>query len=87
MSLSARLDAAPPPNRGIPCPIAVILEQLSDEDRVSLIAHMEIGMGKKGRITTTAITQALNDEGFSIHYKSVERHRRQMCRCFKGTRA
>lgn len=87
MSLSARLDAAPPPNRGIPCPIAVILEQLSAEDAEALNAYMEIGMGKKGRITTTAITQALNDEGFNIHYKSVERHRRQMCRCFKGTRA
>jgi hypothetical protein len=86
MSLSERLKSAPHPNRGLPCPLVAIRESLSVDDRGALDEQMGKRMGDPGRIATSILANALNDEGFNIHVKSVERHRNRACRCFTGTK-
>jgi hypothetical protein len=83
VSLSERLrETRSNEKRGLPCPIAVILQQLNEDDRGSLEAQLSIERDDAARITTIELTRILNEEGFRIHYKGVERHRNQLCRCF-----
>lgn len=83
MNLTERLrDARKTEKRGLPCPVAVILQQLNEDDRGSLEAQLSIDRDDPARITTIELTRILNEEGFRIHHKSVERHRNQHCRCF-----
>lgn len=83
MNLSERLSQTrKTEKRGLPCPVAVILQQLNEDDRASLDAQLAIDRDDPARITTIELTRILNEEGFRIHYKGVERHRNQQCRCF-----
>lgn len=82
MSLSERLrETRNNENNGRPCPVSVILQQLNDDDRGSLEAQLTIDRDDPARITTIELTRILNEEGFRIHYKGVERHRNRQCRC------
>lgn len=85
MSLADALAAATMPQPGLPCPIAVILEQLEDRDRTGLVEAMDVPVGTPGRLPTTVITKVLIASGYLIHYKGVDRHRNAMCRCFSGS--
>lgn len=85
MSLADALAAAKLPMRGMPCPIAVIIEQLEDRDRIQLLDAMDLPTGTPGRLPTTVITKALISSGWPVHYKGVDRHRNGMCRCFSGS--
>lgn len=83
MNLTERLrEARKTEKRGLPCPIDVILHQLNEDDRGSLEAQLSIDRDDPARITTIELTRILNEEGFRIHHKGVERHRNQHCRCF-----
>lgn len=83
MNLSERLSQTrPKEKRGLPCPVHVILQQLNEDDRESLEAQLTIHRDDPARITTIELTRILNEEGFRVHYKGVERHRNQQCRCF-----
>lgn len=83
MNLTERLrEARKAEKRGLPCPVDVILHQLNEDDRGSLEAQLSIDRDDAARITTIELTRILNDEGFRIHYKGVERHRNHVCRCF-----
>lgn len=81
VNLAERFDQKRKEKRGSPCPIDVILQQLNEDDRGSLEAQLTIDRDDPARITTIDLTRILNEEGFRIHYKSVERHRNRQCRC------
>lgn len=85
MSLADKLAQAAPPFRGLPCPIAALLPQLDERDRVELLTVLEMPPGTPGRMATTTLAAVLASEGHPIHYKGVERHRNRLCRCFSGT--
>lgn len=85
MSLAERFAAAPPVTRGLPCPISVILEQLPAVDADVLRDQFTKQLGSPDRLANTTIAALLSDEGYPIHYKGVERHRKRECRCYRGT--
>lgn len=84
MTLSDRLDSAKPSVRGTPCRIAVIMDALSDRDRDALVAALSVPKGDPARLSNVKIAEALKSEGYGIHYKSVETHRKGACRCESG---
>ena len=85
MSLAASLQAAKNKAHGLPCPIAVVLRQLNDTDRAALETEFAKGPYDPDRLTNSSIQGALTDEGYRVHLKGVEKHRKQACRCYVGT--
>jgi hypothetical protein len=85
VSLEDRFKAAPRVRRGMPCPVAVIMEQLSPGDVAVLVEQFTKPVGSADRIATTTIAKLLCEEGHQIHPKGVERHRNRECRCFRGS--
>jgi hypothetical protein len=70
--------------QGLPCPIAVILDEIPENDRTALTAEMDRPIGDPKRLSNAVIARALTDSGHPIHQKGVERHRNKVCRCFSG---
>lgn len=85
MSLAARLSDTRNSPHGLPCPIAVILTKISDGDRIALLNELDKQMGDPTRLSNNSIRQALDDEGFPLHIKGIEKHRNGQCRCFTGS--
>ena len=85
MSLADRLADAPRHSRGNVCRMSFVLEQLNDDDRRALLAALAVPVGHPDRISNTAIAEALGQEGYDVHSKTVETHRKGACRCEPGT--
>lgn len=85
MSLAASLQAAQNKAHGLPCPIAVVLRNLDDTDRTALETELSKGLYDPDRLTNSSIQGALAAEGYNIHIKGVEKHRKRTCRCYVGT--
>ena len=83
MTLAERLGEARPAQRGLPCGVSVILDDLASDDAHALRAAMEIPKGDPRRLSSHLIASMLRLEGYDIHYKSIETHRKHGCRCFK----
>lgn len=83
VSLADRLVDAPRGSRSV-CRVAFILAQLDEADREALKQALAVPVGHPDRITNVGITEALNAEGFPIHAKTVETHRKGACRCEPG---
>ena len=81
MSLAERLSEMKPKDPGLPCGIARISKDLSDEDRASLEAVM---FAENRIISNAQLHELLIDEGYDVSYSSISLHRRRQCRCFKG---
>lgn len=85
MSLADRLADAPRQSRGNVCRMSFVLEQLNDDDRQALLAALALPIGDPERISNSAIAEALGQEGYNVHSKTVETHRRGMCNCEPAT--
>jgi hypothetical protein len=83
MTLAERLGDARPAQRGLPCRTAVILADLDADDAHALRAALDIPKGDPRRLSSHLIASMLRLEGYDIHYKSIETHRKHGCRCFK----
>lgn len=68
---------------GQPCPIALIMSQMTEEDIETLERELWRPHTDRGRLTAPELTQILEEEGYTLSKIAVERHRRQECRCFK----
>ena len=85
MSLSERLEKVASSNRpGLPCRLGSLLQgkELAKDEKEYLEKILEVKLGEPSRIPTTAITEALRQEGFEIGNAAVQRHRRKECRCY-----
>ena len=85
MSLSERLEKVASSNRpGLPCRLGSLLkgDELSDTDKKYLEDVLSVPLGEPTRVPTTAIAEALKQEGFTVGVAAVQRHRRKECRCF-----
>lgn len=85
MSLADRLADAPRKSRGQVCRMSFVLDQLNDADRQALLAALALPIGDPDRISNSAIAEALGQEGYNVHSKTVENHRRGMCNCEPAT--
>lgn len=66
--------------------MAVILEDISEEDREALEKELWRPPSDPDRLSAPQLTRVLIDEGYSLSKVGIERHRRQECRCFRGRR-
>lgn len=79
MALSERVTTPPPaPTHGTPCSIGALLDTLEEAERAALKAMLyDLGWN------ATQVYDALRDEGYTVGRQSINRHRREACRCFK----
>jgi hypothetical protein len=85
LSLVKRLDEAASKSRpGLACRLGSILRssEMSSEEKTYLQKVLETPADDPARIPTTAITQALQQEGYQVGVAAVNRHRRRECRCY-----
>jgi len=59
------------------CPVATIYYQLNDEDKKAFDGAIE------KKISTNGLLTALQKEGYSIAWASVNRHLKKICKCAK----
>lgn len=86
MSLSERLaSVSNKENKTALCKLGELMvgSELSLEDRDQLIAAVMTPSGDPRRISSDALSQALEEEGISISSTSITRHRLKRCSCFK----
>jgi len=85
MSLSERLEKVASSNRpGLPCRLGSLLQgkELAKDEKEYLEKILEVKLGEPTRVPTTAIAEALRQEGYDIGIAAVQRHRRRECRCY-----
>lgn len=85
MSLADRLTNAEPPMKGMPCPVAALVAVLDEADRKAFLDVLEVPAGTPGRLSNARLAAILAEEGHSVHFKGIERHRTRVCRCYTGT--
>lgn len=76
MGLADAFAQGPPIVKGPACSVAVLLEQLSDDDKAALLAAFN---DKRWR--SSAISSQLESEGIDLHASTIARHRRGACKC------
>ena len=81
MTLADRLEGLDPSRHGKPCSLGSLLARLPDGDRVALLAALSVPKDDPRRLSNRQISEALKSEGFDIHTKTVETHRKGACRC------
>lgn len=85
MSLSERLQKVASSNRpGLPCRLGSLLQgdKLAQKEKDYLEKILDVDLGEPTRVPTTAIAEALRQEGYDIGIAAVQRHRRKECRCY-----
>lgn len=80
MSLLDRFEAAPRTSRGL-CRIKWILDNLNMEDQQALMDVLSVNVGDPDRLSSPVIVEILRDEGFNVHVKTVDNHRKGVCAC------
>jgi hypothetical protein len=86
MSLSERLTLVSNKERKtVLCKLGELMAgtELQIEDRDHLIAAVLIPSGDPRRISSDALSHALEEEGISVSGTSITRHRLKRCSCFK----
>lgn len=77
MSLTDRLDIGPePPMHGSPCSVGLLLSALPPAEATALQHMLDTGW------TARQIYDAVTGEGHMVGMQSINRHRREVCRCF-----
>lgn len=84
MTLADRLASAPRTSKSNVCRMAFIVGDLSEKDRQALQAALALPSGHPDRISNSEIAEALRQEGYNVHSKTVENHRRGVCSCEPG---
>lgn len=85
MSLSDRLEKVASSNRpGLPCRLGSLLQgnELPPKEKEYLQKILDVKLDDPSRIPTTAIAEALRQEGHDMGIAAVRRHRRRECRCY-----
>lgn len=85
MSLSDRLQEAASSNRpGLPCRLGSLMrgDELPKNEKEYLEKILDVELGDPKRVPTTAVAEALKQEGYIISVAAVQRHRRKQCRCY-----
>lgn len=89
MSLAKSLGIPDKPAPRARCPIALLYETLSNEDRVALYDTMvkiqtaDLMSRKNGQnpYTVAWLSTKLNENGYKVNAKSIGRHINQRCSC------
>lgn len=85
MALIERIEGSISVNRpGLPCRLGSLLRgsDLEPKEKKYLEDILDVPLGDPTRVPTTAIAEALKQEGYAIGASAVQRHRRKECRCY-----
>jgi hypothetical protein len=87
VSFSAKIDLAKVSKKRL-CKLGSLLsgKLMPEGDKKELLSILSTEIGDPRRITNSLITKVLNDEGYEIGISTVERHRLELCCCFRGGR-
>ena len=79
MGLADRLSSTPPRRTGLPCSVGALLDRLDGDEKTALNAMLyELGWSARG------VFEALEAEGYSVGFQTINRHRSRACRCFRA---
>lgn len=67
---------------GLPCQLGRLLATLPDDDSKALANVLHATQGEKNWLPSSAVVNALREEGYNVGQTAVQRHRRKMCRCY-----
>lgn len=70
-----------PTRRFSGCALGSVLEVLSARDREALLFQLGLPVGDPQRLSYRQVAEALLGSGFRVHYKTIEQHRKGLCRC------
>ncbi|HEY7821576.1 MAG TPA: hypothetical protein VIG24_02020 [Acidimicrobiia bacterium] len=76
MSLRDQIAAETTLKKGPPCMVAVLLSELTGDDRQAVVDALG-----DPKVPATAIDRALLKEGHRVGANSLQRHRRRECAC------
>lgn len=76
MGLAEDFGALTPQHGGIRCAVAVILDEMSPEDRATFVGAMA-----NPRLQGSGIARVLRQHGYHVGDGAVQRHRRRECLC------
>lgn len=83
MALSDRITAPrPAPMHGTPCSIGALLDRL-DGDELDALNTM-LGSPDAPGWPASEIFKVLTDEGFTVGYQQINKHRGRKCRCARA---
>lgn len=80
MSLSERVTETPSRTHGLPCSVGVLLETLKGDELDALKTMLGDPIKRDGW-SASDIFKALSDEGYTVGYQTIGRHRGGKCRC------
>ncbi len=86
MSLSDQIKAESTKIIAKRCKIGLLLLDLSEEDRDSLIQAFDKPPHSSGGLSNVQIHKILLSEGFELGLSTVDRHRNHDCGCYMATR-
>lgn len=66
--------------------MAQALESMTEDESAAIISALDVPVGDPQRLSSRILVQVLTDEGYQVGNRSLENHRRRLCRCFIGTR-
>jgi len=84
VSLSTRLKTVEVTRKRL-CKLGSLINGkfMSEEDKKELLEVLSVRLGEPNRIPNTILTKLLNEEGYEMGISTLERHREQMCCCYK----
>lgn len=80
MSLSERVTETPERRHGLPCSVGQLLNTLEGPELEALITMLG-DPEKRDGWSAGDIYKALTDEGYTVGYQTIGRHRGGKCRC------
>lgn len=83
MSLSAKLAQAQSEALILQCKLAKILSKLPKKDQTLLNELMAVPYDDPASVSNVTLSQLLREEGYDVSKSSFDRHRGQICTCYR----
>jgi hypothetical protein len=85
MSLSDRLSKASAESNNVACKLGALLtgNQLTPKEKAQLEEILAAPIDDPTRVSHSALSVILREEGYDISKSSIDRHKRKACPCYR----
>jgi hypothetical protein len=85
MSLSDKLAKEQSKAAALTCKLAALLQssELTAKEKQQIQQILDVPKNDPSRVSHSALSVILRDEGFDISKSSIDRHQRKECTCFR----
>jgi hypothetical protein len=85
MSLSDRLSKVSAESNNIACKLGALLTgtQLTPKEKTQLEEILAVSVDDPTRVSHSALSVILREEGYDISKSSIDRHKRKACPCYR----